>query len=123
MKKVLAILSVWMLPVFAFAQTSGKLSGTAVGDWLDIIFDIVGFASYLLMGIATTVFLWGMVKYIMAGADEKAKETSKGYIKAGIIGLFLSLAVWGIVYAIAGTFNVADGGIPFGPGNFDPRKQ
>ncbi|HEY4521792.1 MAG TPA: pilin [Candidatus Paceibacterota bacterium] len=123
MKKPLAILTVWMLPILVFAQTTGKLSGTAVGNWLDIIFDIVGFASYLLMGIATAVFLWGMVKYIMAGADEKAKEASKGYIKAGIIGLFLSLAVWGIVYAIARTFDVADSGIPFGPGNLDPRKQ
>lgn len=123
MRKFLAISSVWLLPILVFAQTTGTLKGTAVGNWFDIIFDIVGFITYLLMGVATAVFLWGMVKYIMAGADEKAKEASKGYIKSGIIGLFLSLAIWGIVTAIARTFGVDDVGIPIGPGYKDPRIQ
>lgn len=119
MRKILTISSVLLLlfPVLASAQ----LSGTPIGRIFQTIFDIVGQVIYIIMGVVTAVFLWGMVKYVSAGGDEKAKEASKGYIKAGIIGLFLSLSIWGIVNIIAKTFNVEDQGIPIGPGYKDPR--
>ncbi|MEK7559883.1 MAG: pilin [Patescibacteria group bacterium] len=119
MRKIVIILSGLLLifPIVVLAQ----LSGTPVAHWINTINDIVNSVIYILMGLATAVFLWGMVKYIQSGADEKAKESSKGYIKAGIIGLFLSLSIWGIVNVIARTFDVEDAGIPIGPGYKDPR--
>ena len=99
-----------ILPISVFAQ-----EGTifAIFATIQNIFD---WLITLLMIAATVVFLWGMVKYVMAGGDEKAKEASKGYIKAGIIGLFLMVAIWGIVQVLVATFDVGEGIIPCGPG-------
>lgn len=121
MRKIFAISSVLLLlfPVVVGAQ----LRGTPIGNIFQTIFDIVGQVIYIIMGVMTAVFLWGMVKYVSAGGDEKAKEASKGYIKAGIIGLFLSVAIWGIVNVIARTFEVGGEGIPIGPGYRDPRIE
>lgn len=106
-----------LFPVVASAQT--------IGDIMDTIFNIVDYAIVILMSVATIVFLWGIIKYIGSGADEKAKEASKGIIKAGIIGLFLMVAIWGIVKVLTTTF-LGPGefqGIPRGPGYKEPGTE
>lgn len=121
MKKILTILSVLLLlfPILASAQ----LSGTPAAKILQTIDDIVSYVAYMLMGVATVVFLWGMVKYVMAGGDEKAKESSKGIIKTGIIGLFFAVAIWGVVNILVKTFiGTENRGIPLGPGYEDPTQ-
>lgn len=121
----LAIKSVLLMlfPVVVFAQGIN----TPIGNILYTTYNIINYIIYILMTAATVVFLWGMVKYIMTGGDEKAKETSKGIIKAGIIGLFLMVAIWGIVRALTGTFFAGSGvseseTIPKGPGYQDPTQ-
>jgi len=109
--------------VFPTIVLGQGLTDTPLGDIFVTINEIVGAVTWMLMSIATAVFLWGMVKYVMAGGDEKAKEASKGYIKAGIIGLFLMVAIWGIVSVIARTFDVDTEGIPAGPGYQQPSDR
>ena len=101
MRKTLIISSLLLLvfPIITRAQTTIPTILTTITNIINSIF-------YILMGLATVVFLWGMVKYIIAGGDEKAKEASKGYIKAGIIGLFMMLAIWGIIRVLVNTFNL-----------------
>lgn len=60
----------------------------------------------ILMGLATIVFLWGVIGYIFAGDDEEKRKTFKAYIGWGIIGLFSMVAVWGLVRAIVASFGL-----------------
>ena len=54
----------------------------------------------LLFVVATAVFLWGVILYVIAGADEKKMETAKGFLIWGLIGLFVMFAMWGLVTVV-----------------------
>ena len=60
----------------------------------------------LLMVAAFVVFLWGIIKFITSGGDEEKKKAGKSLIIYGLIGLFVMVAVWGIIKLVQGTFGV-----------------
>ena len=66
----------------------------------------------ILIAVAFVVFLWGIVQYILAGADEEKRATARNLIIYGIIGLFVMIAVWGVVYLLANVLGVTVGGAP-----------
>ena len=107
----IAALSAAIVPMVVFAQTTGNAS-----DFLGIVNSVLVATIPVLMVLATVVFLWGVVLYVIAGGDEEKLERAKGFIIAGIIGLFVMIAVWGIVQAIQGTFGFTRTAIPPGPG-------
>ncbi|MDP3934774.1 MAG: hypothetical protein Q8Q46_00945 [Candidatus Giovannonibacteria bacterium] len=74
----------------------------------------------ILMIIATIVFLWGVIRYITAGGDEDKLKEGKSFIIFGLIGLFLMVAIWGVVRALVSQFGVGGGVIPPGPGDVPP---
>ncbi|OGZ11568.1 MAG: hypothetical protein A3D67_00180 [Candidatus Lloydbacteria bacterium RIFCSPHIGHO2_02_FULL_51_22] len=81
------------LPVFAVTIT-------------DIIVTLMGLLALvvqIVFGLAFLVFLWGIYKYIRA-AEEGDKAEGRNTIMYGIIGLFVMVAVWGLVAVIKGTF-------------------
>src|SRR3989338_5750288 len=102
----IAAISAIILPMVAFAQANDLLGN--IGRVLRLIIPV-------LMVLATVIFLWGVVMYVIAGGDEDKLSTAKGYIIAGIIGLFVMIAVWGIVQALAGTLGLTNATIPPGP--------
>ena len=53
---------------------------------------------------ATVVFLWGMIQYILAAGEEKKIGEARKRIVVGLIGLFMMVAMWGIVKVITNTF-------------------
>ena len=68
----------------------------------NIISTIIG----IMFPLATAIFLWGAIEYILAGGDEKKLKDARQKIIYGIIGLFLMVAVWGIVRAIVTSFGL-----------------
>lgn len=101
-----------LTPVLAHAQinpsaVSGNITIARIFQRLSQVFNrIIPF----LVLLATVVFIWGVVKYITAGADEKKVEEAKNIILWGIIALAVMLMVWGFVNvlidAIFGTENI-----------------
>ncbi|KKS14680.1 MAG: hypothetical protein UU71_C0021G0003 [Parcubacteria group bacterium GW2011_GWB1_41_6] len=71
----------------------------------------------LLMVAAFVVFLWGIIKFITSGGDEEKKKAGKSLIIYGLIGLFVMVAVWGIIKLVQGTFGVTqtDINLPVSP--------
>lgn len=65
----------------------------------------------ILFSLATVIFLWGVIEYMRAGGDEKKIKDARQKITYGIIGLFLMVAVWGIVGVIVKTFGLQNGGV------------
>lgn len=60
----------------------------------------------ILFTLGTVVFLWGVIQYMTAAGDEKKIKDARQKIFYGIIGLFLMVAVWGIVKALVVTFGL-----------------
>lgn len=82
-------------------------------DIQSIVEDIGGIVEIIipiLMLVAFMVFLWGVVKFIFAGGDEEKRKTAKHYIIYGLIGLFVMVAVWGIIEVVLNTFTITPGG-------------
>ena len=66
----------------------------------------------VLMLLATVVFIWGIVKFIAAANDPKKAKEGKQLIMWGIIGLFMVVAMWGLVEVIQNTFGLTRTDIP-----------
>jgi hypothetical protein len=104
MKKLIPII-LSAAPMFAFAaETIGSIESL-----IDKLKTLIGSVVPLLMIIATVVFLWGIISYIMAAGDEEKVKEARSYIIYGLIGLFVMVSVWGLVGVIAGTFGVGSG--------------
>jgi len=110
MKKLIP-LSAYLLPLAALAQGAGSIEGA-----IDQIQGILESIIPLLMVIATIVFLWGVIRYITSAGDESKIEEGRRLIIYGLIGLFVMVAVWGLVQVLVTTFGVGGQGIPEGIG-------
>ena len=99
-----------LAPILVFAQ---GIEEDVIGP-LQRILDLL---VPLLMVAAFVVFLWGIVKFITSGGDEEKKKSAKSLIIYGLIGLFVMIAVWGIIKLVQGTFGVQDTtiGLPMSP--------
>ena len=69
----------------------------------------------LLFVLATVIFLWGVIQFIVKSGDEVARNKAKGIMTWGIIGLAVMAAAWGLVAILIQYFQVSGGTIPTGP--------
>lgn len=74
--------------------------GGIVGKFLDILNPVVP----LLVTLATLYFIWGLVKFIRASGDEGELKQGKQMMTWGIVGMFVLLALWGLVGLLSATF-------------------
>jgi heme/copper-type cytochrome/quinol oxidase subunit 2 len=65
---------------------------------------------YIVISLALVFFLWGVVKYVLSGGDEEKRQQGRNFIVYGIIGLFVMVAVWGLVYLVGSIIGVKPGG-------------
>lgn len=63
----------------------------------------------LIMGLAVFIFMYGLLVYMMNVGDEGKRKESIQYITAGLIGLFIMVSLWGLVYIVSGTFGFTFG--------------
>ncbi len=99
---VLAIAAQPILSTFTTNETQGL--GKIFKDLGGIFNAIIP----LLMVAATVFFLWGVLQFVTSGGDEDKRKEGRDHIIYGLIGLFIMVAVWGLVGAIQGTFNLTE---------------
>ncbi len=108
-KKALPYLATSLLPMAALAQTAETVL-TRTDTILQQVIPIL-----LLVG--TIVFLWGVITYLTAGPDEEKQKYGRYLIVYGLVGLFIMVAIWGIVRVLSNTFGVGGQDIPRRVGN------
>lgn len=70
-----------------------------VGNIIGILKSLIG----LVAALGLFYFMWGVVKYLLAYDDEKARTESIKTITYGLIALFVMIGVWGLVQLLAVT--------------------
>ena len=60
----------------------------------------------LLIAMAVVWFIWGLVQFIWGAQSEEGRETGKRNMIWGIFGLFVMIAVFGILSLLLNTFGV-----------------
>jgi uncharacterized membrane protein YidH (DUF202 family) len=58
---------------------------------------------FFLFAVAMVYFLYGLVQYLMSPDNEEINQTSKQHMLWGIVGLFIMVAVFGIMNLILNT--------------------
>ena len=121
MKKIFRLVSplifgtVLATPVLASAQ-SGINTTYIQGYATSIITIINGILVPTLISIAFIVFLWGIYKYFIQGADnEKDRESGRTFALYGIIGFVILFSLWGIVQIFMGTLGLTATNVPSMP--------
>lgn len=100
------------LPIIACAEN--------IGNVVSSLNRVLGYVVPIIIGFALIAFLWGVLKYLFAGSDEKQREESKQFMLWGIIGLTVMVSVWGLVSVLANVFGMY---IPTGLTPSLPNKQ
>jgi hypothetical protein len=98
LKKVSIVAAVAFLPVAAHAQ-----SITDLKSLIAFIQGLINSIIPLLIGIAVIVFMWGIIRYILADGPDKVAE-ARNYIIMGIIGITVMMSVWGLVFLVKNLF-------------------
>jgi len=98
MKKFAYALSVLLFPVAAFAQGAAGINEAGPTNFINSITNIIEKIIPLLVGVAVLIFIWGVLKYILAGSDDASKRTeARGFMIWGIVAIFVMVSVWGLV--------------------------
>jgi hypothetical protein len=92
------------LPVHVYAQNMGWLNSLAAG-MTTVISVLVG----VLVALALTVFLWGMVLFIANSANDEKRAQGKRKMIWGIVALFVIVSVWGLVNLLQTLLGVTQG--------------
>ena len=89
----------------------------AVEDIYDLVELFKGILSYyvisLLIAVAVVIFLYGVVKYITAAGNEEKRKEAKDAMIWGIVGLFVMVAVWGLVNLLYYTLDLNTNAPPY----------
>lgn len=60
---------------------------------------------YLMVGVSTVVFFWGVLQMMMNLGNDKAREAGKSHMIWGIVGLTIIVCVFGIMSLISRMLN------------------
>jgi Na+/proline symporter len=105
MKKIVIPLFVLVLLVapVAFAQ---QPNFQYTNDWVTQLIAWSKSAVTFLMVLATLYFIWTVIGYIRVKEAKDAEEKKHAMIR-GIIGLFVIVAIWGIIRVLSSTLGVS----------------
>jgi hypothetical protein len=78
------------------AQDFGNVTGMGVQDPRDIAANVIKIILAFLGIIAVVIILLGGFKWMTAAGNEEGVEEAKKILMAGVIGLAIVLAAWGI---------------------------
>ncbi|MEK7088604.1 MAG: hypothetical protein AAB913_00555 [Patescibacteria group bacterium] len=60
----------------------------------------------LIIALATAMFVWGVVQYVINSDEEAKKAKGREFMIWGILGLTVMFAVWGLVKIVGKTFGI-----------------
>ena len=85
-------------------QVQAQVDATAFGNAVSpILSNIVTPLVELMIAVGIIVFVWGIVEMLLHADDPDARTKGGKHMLAGVIGIFIMLSAWAIVYVISNT--------------------
>lgn len=106
MKKLLAF-AIAFAPTLAFAQQQGNFNN--VYGAVETIAGLIAKLIPVVIGAAVLLFLFGILRYVFAGDEEKRKQ-ARGFMILGVVALAVMMSVWGLVRFLQSTFGLENSG-------------
>ncbi|MEK7083558.1 MAG: hypothetical protein AAB972_05275, partial [Patescibacteria group bacterium] len=105
MKRLLFIFCslVVIMPITAFA------AGSKIKTILTNIQDTLGIVIKIFITLALVIFIWGVVRFILAAANPQARNQAKGIMLYGIIAIAILAMMTGIVAFLQTYFGITPG--------------
>ncbi len=109
----------------AYAQSPGAGDGFK-GLVTNLLIPYLNQLFPIILGLILLAFVWGLVRFLAAGGDEKALESGKHIMFWGIIIFVVVVSFWGIVLFMQQALNLNSGGgvvvpsLPTSSRMFDP---
>lgn len=98
-------LYIYGIPAIALAQTTGN--GATVESLLQSISTtIINPLINFLLVLATMVFLWGVIQYVIAGESADKAQKARNQIVWGLVGLAIMAGAKGIVDIIENSIGI-----------------
>lgn len=98
------------VPPGSVTPTQPAPVSTHVDNWITFLSTWVARLAIILIAVAIVVFFWGVITYVIAGADEEKRATGRSLMIYGVIGIFVMVALWGLVYLLGSILGVTVGG-------------
>ncbi|MFA6251688.1 MAG: hypothetical protein WC603_03635 [Candidatus Paceibacterota bacterium] len=57
----------------------------------------------LIFALAVVIFVYGLIKYLLSPDNEEVRKSSKSHMLWGVVGMFIMVAVFGIMNIILNT--------------------
>ncbi len=111
-KNLIAVTSVVVLAIPFIAQASGCTPSVNGGKDLcyiitNTIVPYINTGIYLLMAVATIMFVFYVIKYFIAPSDGAERAEAGKYVMYSLIGFFIVLSIWGLVNILVNTFGLS----------------
>ena len=87
----------------AHAATDPTATFASVID--PVIANILDPLIMLMFAVAVVVFVWGVVEMFIHGDDAAARQKGQWHMLGGIVGIFIMVSAWGIIYFISNTIS------------------
>ncbi len=91
-----------VLPNVAGAQSGGFQN---LDSALTSIANLIQKLIPLVIGAAVLVFLWGILKFVIA-SDSEDRAAARNFMIFGVVALFVMVSVWGLVNFFRNTLGV-----------------
>lgn len=91
------------VPLITFAGGSTNFSDfKGFVEWILVAFVTPLFT--FMIGLAVVLLVYGVIKYMTASADEKARQDGRMLMVNGVLAVFIIIAFWGFVAMLRTSF-------------------
>ncbi len=95
--------------ILPIAEAAGPV--TDITSLITFLSDILSNAILpLLITLAVIGFVFGIIKYLVAGDNEEKRKKGKEFMTWGLVSLFVMVSFWGIISIFQKSFNVTEDG-------------
>lgn len=98
-----------LLSVLALAL-GPVVANAALNQLTQLVVDIANIINMIIpimIALAIIFFIWAVIKYVIS-SDEESKSKARSQIIYGLIGIFVIVAMWGIVNFLKSNLGIED---------------
>jgi hypothetical protein len=86
--------------MIAFAAVNEQIFGKVINP---IISNIVNPIVMGMFALGLLVFAFGIFEMVWGGGDPAVREKGRNHMLGGVIGMFVMLSAWGLIYLVSNT--------------------